>query len=55
MVLHYNSSQDESVNICSMLEHLSIEKEELVEFTKKIVFLTLEKRGKYTEIKDKEP
>ena len=42
-VLHYNSSWYKSVIICSMLEHLSIEKEELVESTKKFVFLSLEK------------
>ncbi len=42
-VLHYKLSRYKSVNICSMLEHLSIEKEELVESTKNFVFLSLEK------------
>ena len=41
---HYNSSHDKSINIWSMFEHLMIEKEEIFESSKNVVFLSLEKQ-----------
>ena len=41
---HYNASHHKSINICSMLDHLTIEKEETLESTKKELFLSLEKQ-----------
>ncbi len=42
--IHYNSSHHKSNNICNMLDHLTIEKEETLESTKKELFLSLEKQ-----------
>jgi hypothetical protein len=42
-IIHYNSSQNESINICSMLEHTTMREDELLYSTKNILFLSLEK------------
>ena len=39
-IIHYNSSQNESINICSMLEHTTIREDELLDSTKNILFLS---------------
>ena len=43
-IIHHNSSQNESINICSMLEHTTIREDELFDSTKNILFLSLEKQ-----------
>jgi hypothetical protein len=41
-IIHYNSSQNESINICSMLEGTTIRDDEPLDSTKTILFLSLE-------------
>jgi hypothetical protein len=43
-IIYYNSSQNKSINICSMLEHTTIREDELLYSTKNILFLSLEKQ-----------
>ena len=42
-IIHYNSSRNESINICSMLEYTTISEDELHDSTKNTFFLSLEK------------
>ena len=37
-IIHYNSSRSESINICSMLEHTSLDSDELLKSTKNAFF-----------------
>ena len=43
-IIHYNSSRSESINICSMLEHTSLDSDELLKSTKNAFFQSLEKQ-----------
>ena len=43
-IIHHNSSQNESIQICSMLEHTRTENEELLFPIKELVFSSLEKQ-----------
>eukprot|EP00972_Heterocapsa_arctica_P050267 7392546-Heterocapsa_arctica.AAC.1 len=43
-IIHYNSSRSESVNICSMLEHTSLDCDELLQSTNNACFQSLEKQ-----------
>lgn len=42
-IIHYNSSRNESINICSMLEHLTIEKDQLLDKNSNLIFLSMQK------------
>ena len=41
-IIHYKSSRNESINICSMLEDLTIENKQIIDNTKNFIFLSLE-------------
>jgi hypothetical protein len=43
-IIHCNSSQNDSINICSMFEHTTIVQDEFFDSTKNILFLYLEKQ-----------
>ena len=43
-IINYNSSQNQSINIYSMLEHTTMREDELLYSTKNILFLSLEKQ-----------